>query len=166
MNTQPTAFRSGSVVWVSTGEPAYETEGSHIARVIDVKDNIAALQHSETGELEYHRTDRICEVCPFPIDEKHILSDFISDELLELAGGWNNEYLGWITNNNRHYPLYCKVTRDGHLEIHSVSREPAAFAVVQEYIKDIFDCNPNSRIVSSKVIRDNIMTVKFYSFYN
>lgn len=162
MNTQQTAFRSGSIVWVSTGEPAYETEGSHIARVIDVKDNIATLQHLETGELEYHRTDRICEVCPFPVDEKNILSDFITEEVLEYSSSMDNVYLGWFIG----YPLYCKVNKDGTLLFRNLSGTHLCFDDLRRRFNDLFDCDPNNQIVSSKVVRGDTMTVKFYSFYN
>lgn len=151
-----------SIVWVRTGEPAYEPDGSHIARVVDIADDDVTLKHSETMELEHYPMSELTEVCPFPVDEKNILSDFITEEVLEYSSSMDNVYLGWFIG----YPLYCKVNKDGTLLFRNLSGTHLCFDDLRRRFNDLFDCDPNNQIVSSKVVRGDTMTVKFYSFYN
>lgn len=154
----------GSVVWVKTGAPAYEDNGSHLARVVVINpyDDSITLENLDNGEMEHVFPECLTEVCSFPIDEKNLSADFIPEELLDSSCYSDNQYLGFI----HEHPVLCQIKKDGSLLVTNPTNHPHVLPLVRERINDIFDCNPNASVVTSKRIKDNTMKIKFYSFYN
>lgn len=156
--------RLGSVVWVATGAPAYEDNGSHLARVVVINphDDSITLENLDNGEVEHVFPECLMEVCSFPIDEKNLSADFIPEELLDNSCFSDNQYLGFI----HEHPVLCQIKKDGSLLVTNPTNHPHVLPLVRERINDIFDCNQNTSVVTSKRIKDNTMKIKFYSFYN
>lgn len=158
--------KPGVKVWVNTGMPSYEPNGNHVAKVRVVPLNApVTLQFTEDkDDVEFVDIANLAELIPAPIDEKNVVSDWITQDFLDDASFYDSTYLGWIQHGRNSYPMYGWIDSLGRLCLQSLTNDDIAYELAKERINDLFDCNPDNEIVSCKWFEtgNHHMIISFY----
>ena len=151
------------MVWVNMGGPAYDLDGSFVGKVVELyEDEGTAVVLNANKKQKFVDVHQLVEIVDFPIDEKNLLSDWITDEFLDNGIFCSDEYVGFLFDN----PIYCWVER-GKLHIKNVTHGPSEYDFIIERIIDIFDCCTDNTVVTYREFApDNHLVVTFYSFIN
>ena len=156
-------IKCGDMVWVNMGEPAYDLDGSFVGKVVELyEDEGTAVVLNANQKQKFVDVHQLVEIVDFPIDEKNLVSDWITEEFFDNGLFCDDEYVGFLFNN----PIYCWV-KNGKLHIKNVTHGPAAYDFIIERIIDLFDCCPDNQVVTYRKFEpDNHLVVTFYSFIN
>lgn len=164
----------GDMVWCNMDEPAYEPDGCFVGTVREIQGGMYAVSR-DTNTLVYkmHKL-QFCQLTPLSYcpmkKETDLLSGWITDLIKDTDGG-ENERFGWIYKNGNGevwkddpYPIKYWIDVEGALVIKKYVDDDAVYKLAIEKINDIFNCNPNTKMVAQYIKSRDELRVKLYRF--